>query len=165
MNEWLELLKQNDFLGIKKYIKNGGDVNAKNETGESVLIVALKNGCDEDIIQLLINSGANLLDTDNEGVSVFDTAIAYNYINLVKYLVKNKLYDVNKTTRKSGFTPLMCACSYGRIEIVKYLLQKGANKDITDNKGLNAFDFARKLHKNSVLKILNEKNIAKQQNL
>jgi ankyrin repeat protein len=94
------------------------------------------------------------LDTDNEGVSVFDTAIAYNYINLVKYLVKNKLYDVNKTTRKSGFTPLMCACSYGRIEIVKYLLQKGADKNITDNKGLNAFDFARKLHKNSVLKIL-----------
>jgi ankyrin repeat protein len=154
MNKWLELLKRNDYIGIKKYIRDGGDVNAKSETGESVFAYALRYRCDADILDLLIKSGADLLDTDNEGVSIFDMAITYENLDLVKKLVEEGLYDVNKTTRKSGFTPLMCATCYGRVEIVKYLLQQGANKDAVDSQGLRAYDFARKMNKKTILKLL-----------
>jgi len=155
MNRWLELLKQNDFLGIKKYVRDGGDVNAKSETGESVLAYALRYKCDYDVIELLIQNGADVRDTDNEGVSIFDMAITYENMEFIKYLVENGIYDVNETRRKSGFTPLMAAVCYGRTEVVKYLLEKGANKETKDSKGFDAKEFARKTNKKTILNILN----------
>ena len=156
MSKWLELLKRNDYISIKKYIRDGSDVNETSETGESVLMYALRYRCDEDIIELLRESGANLQAIDNEGVSVLDMAITYDNLAFVKYLIEEGIYDVNATSRKSGFTPLMCATCYGRIEVVKYLLEKGADKEAYEIKGLRARDFARKMNKKSVLKLLEE---------
>ena len=155
MNEWLDLLRRNDYISIKKHIRNGADVNKKSETGESVLAYALRYRCDEDIIDLLIESGADVRDTDNEGVSIFDMAITYDNLGLVKRFVEEGIYDVNETRRKSGFTPLMCATCYGRVEIAKYLLEKGADKDTIEQQGgLTAADFARKMNKKTILKLL-----------
>ncbi|NPA65554.1 MAG: ankyrin repeat domain-containing protein [Epsilonproteobacteria bacterium] len=156
MHKWLELLKRNDYISIKKYIRDGGNVNERSETGESVLMYALRYRCDEDIIELLIQSGADLKAIDNEGVSIFDMAITYDNLDLVRSLVEEGIYDVNATSRKSGFTPLMCATCYGRIEVVKYLLEQGADKEAFEMKGLRARDFARKMNKKSVLKLLEE---------
>ena len=157
MTKWLELLKRNDYLGIKRYILEGGNVNEKSETGESVLAYALRYGCDKDIVELLIQSGADVRDVDNEGVSIFDMAITYDNLELVKRFVEEGIYDVNETRRKSGFTPLMCAVCYGRVEVVKYLLQKGANRDARDCMGLSAEDFAHKVNKKTMIKLLSEK--------
>ena len=156
MHEWIELLKANDYLGVKKYIRDGGNVNEKSESGESVLAYALRYRCDEDILELLLKNGADIKDTDNEGVSIFDMAITYDHIELVKKLVEEGIYDVNQTQRKSGFTPLMCATCYGRNEIVEYLLSKGADKTLKDYKGLTALDFAKKTNKKSIIKILED---------
>jgi ankyrin repeat protein len=48
----------------------------------------------------------------------------------------------------------MAASCYGRVEIVKILLEEGANKDAVDIKGFSATDFARKMNKKSVLELL-----------
>jgi len=157
MQKWLELLKANDYLGVKKYIRDGGDVNEKGESGESVLAYALRYRCDDDLLELLLESGADIKDVDNEGVSIFDMAITYDHRDFVKKLVEEGIYGVNDTQRKSGFTPLMCATCYGRNEIVEYLLAKGADKTLTDYKGLTALDFAKKTNKKSIIKILEEK--------
>jgi len=156
MNEWLDLLRRNDYISIKKHIRNGANVNQKSETGESVLAYALRYRCDEDIIELLISSGADVRDTDNEGVSIFDMAITYDNLKLVKRFVEEGIYDVNETRRGSGLTPLMCATCYGRVEVVKYLLAKGADKGAREEKGLTARDFARKMNKKTILKLLQE---------
>ncbi len=153
MNKWLELLKNNDYLGIKKYIKNGADLQESNESGESVLACALRAGCDETILMLLIESGADIFDFDDEGVSIFDMAITYDNHFMVEYLLEQGI-DVNHTDRKSGFTALMAAACYGRIKILKLLLQKGANQYVKDSKGFTAIDFARKMNKKSVLELL-----------
>jgi len=158
MNKWLELLKNNDYLGIKKYIRDGADLQETNEAGESVLACALRARCDEEILILLIDNGADIFDFDNEGVSIFDMAITYDNMWMVLYLLEQGV-DVNKTTRKSGFTALMAAACYGRIEILKILLEKGANQYAQDSKGLTAVDFARKMNKKSVLKVLNNDSI------
>ena len=71
-------------------------------------------------------------------------------------ILSKMVYDVNQTSRKSGFTPLMCATCYGRVEVVKYLLERGADKEAMESKGLRAKDFARKMNKKSVLKLLEE---------
>ncbi len=150
MNKWLELLKNDDYLGIKQHLKKGADVCATNEAGESVLACALREQCDMETLMLLIENGADIFDFDDEGVSVFDMAITYDNQEMVRFIIE-KGKDVNQTTRKSGFTALMAAACYGRVEIAKILLDNGADKDIQDNKGFTAVDFARKMNKKSIL--------------
>lgn len=153
MNAWIEILKNNDYMGAKKYLKDGADVNEANDGGESVLAMSFRYGCDMELIMLLVDNGADLYDFDEDGVSIFDMAITYDKVEIVKYLI-DKGIDVNKTRRRSNFTPLMTAACYGRIEITKLLLEEGADKDAVDSKGITAAEFARKMNKNSVLKLL-----------
>lgn len=153
MNQWIDFLKSNDYLNIKKMIKNGADVNDENENGESVLAFAIRGHCDIDLLMLLIENGADVEDFDNEGVSIFDMAITYNNIEMVKYILEQG-HDVNKTMRRSGFTSLMAAACYGRAEIAKILLENGADQNAKDSKGFTATDFARKMNKKSVLEVL-----------
>jgi len=150
---WLELLKNNDYIGVKKYLKGGADLEETNDLGESVLACALRARCDMDLLMLLIESGADIFDFDEEGVSILDMAITYDNIDMVNYLIENGM-DVNQTNRRSGFTSLMAAACYGRVEIVKILLQNNANQTAKDSKGFSAIDFARKMNKKSVLALL-----------
>ena len=154
MNKWIELLKKNDFIGVKKYIKDGADLNdASSENGESVLAFALRSMCDMELIMLLIESGADIYDFDEEGVSIFEMAVTYDNIEMVKYLIEDGK-DVNQTNRRSRFTPLMAAACYGRLDIAKLLIENGADKDAVDTKGISVTDFARKMNKKSILKLL-----------
>ena len=153
MNKWLEVLRNNDYLNAKKLIKSGEDVNDANESGESVLAHAIRHHCDFDLLMLLVENGADVFDFDDEGVSIFDMAITYGNTRMVEFLLQ-KGVDVNQTNRKSGFTPLMAAACYGRVDVAKILLQNGANKDAQDIKGFNATDFARKMNKKTILELL-----------
>ena len=150
MYTWLELLKNNDYMSVKKYLKDGADLKETNEAGESVLACALIARCDLEITMLLIDNGADVFDFDDEGVSIFDLAITYDNLDVVKYIL-DKGIDVNRTQRRSGFTSLMAAACYGRIEVAKLLLENGANQKAQDLKGFTAVDFARKMNKKSVL--------------
>ncbi len=161
MNKWLEILRNNNYIGAKEYIKKGADLNDESDIGESVLAYALRYRCDEELIKLLIDSGADIYDFDEEGVSIFDVAITYNNLFVVRYILQEGI-DVNKTTRRSGFTALMCASCYGQVDIAKLLLDKGANKETKDSEGFSATDFARKMNKKRVLELLNNyKSISK----
>jgi ankyrin repeat protein len=153
MNKWLELLKNNDYIGIKQYLKAGGDLSETNEAGESVLACALRAQCDMDTLMLLVENGADIFDFDDEGVSIFDMAVTYDNQEMVRYMIEQGK-DVNQTTRKSGFTALMAAACYGRVEIAKILLENGADQNVRDSKGFSAIDFARKMNKKSILSLL-----------
>ncbi len=48
--------------------------------------------------------------------------------------------DVNELS--NGVTPLMLAARYNKVEILKYLLEKGADKKIKDEKGNTALKYA-----------------------
>ena len=153
MTKWLSILQDNDYLAAKKLIKYGADLNARTESGESVLAYALKCKCDQEMLELLIESGADLFYTDDEGVSIFDFAITYNNMYVIRLLLE-KGVDVNETSRRSGFTALMAAVCYGRSAIVKMLLDAGADVHAVDSKGLSALAFAKKMHKKSMIELL-----------
>jgi len=153
MDKWIKYLKNNDYMAVKKYIKDGADLEDANESGESVLALSLRYICDLDLVMLLVESGADIYDFDEEGVSIFEMAITYNNVDIVNYII-GKGIDVNFTQRRSKFTPLMAATCYGRVEIVKILLAHGAKSDARDSKGISVVDFARKMNKKSILKLL-----------
>ena len=153
MTKWIDLLQNDDYIGVKQYLKQNADVNDHNESDESVLALAIKYKCDDELIDLLITNGADTDDFDSEGVSVFDYAITYNNISLVQKMITEGT-DVNRTNRRSKFTPLMAAVCYGRGELVSLLLEHGADKNAKDSKGFTAIDLARKMRKQSMLEML-----------
>lgn len=155
MNRWIEILKNDDFMGAKKHIASGADTNASNDSGESVLASALRYRCDFELIKLLIDNGADIFDFDEEGVTIFDMAVTYDNIDMVRYMLEMG-YDINFTKRRSRFSPLMAAVCYGRIEMARFLLENGAEATATDSKGISVRDFAQKMHKKTMLKLLDE---------
>jgi ankyrin repeat protein len=48
--------------------------------------------------------------------------------------------DVNE--KSNGLTPLMFAARYNKVEIIKYLVEKGADKQLKDEKGNTALNYA-----------------------
>lgn len=153
MEKWITLLRDNNYLGVKRYLQNGGNPNEEEENGESVICFAMRYGCDSELIDLLIENGSDLHHIDHEGVSVFDVAVTYNNLPMIERLVDDG-FDVHTATRRSGFTPLMGAVCYGRIDVIKKLLSLGVDLEARDSHGLSAADFARKMHKKTILSLL-----------
>lgn len=104
MNRWIDALRNNSLEDVKLLIADNEDVNDSNESGESVLAYALRSRCDFEIIDLLIQHGADMLHTDYEGVSVFEMAITYNNHIMVQKYLQNGI-DVNQTKKKKQIFP------------------------------------------------------------
>ena len=51
-------------------------------------------------------------------------------------------YGANVNEEANGMTPLMFAARYNKVEILKYLLEKGADKKVKDENGLTALKYA-----------------------
>ncbi len=76
-------------------------------------------------------------------VSPFCVSIAKGDIETVKKLI-DLGEDINQ--KSNGMTPVMYAAKYNRTEILKLLIQKGANLKVKSSKGMTAIKYA-KLHK------------------
>ena len=147
MQELISAIIKNDYIKVKKSLKNIDDINTPLELDEceNIFFFAVKKKANTEILKLLIESGLELSYQDKNGVGIFDEAMNYNDLEFIKYLVEKKGFNPLVTNRKSGFTPLMQAVSYGYLEIVKYLISLGADINQKDNFGFNAKDYARKL--------------------
>jgi len=156
MQKLISSIIKNDYLGCKKNIKNVNDINLPldMEDCENIFFLAIKYKADVEILKLLVDNGLDLEYEDSNGIGIFDEAMNYSDLDFIKYLIEDKGFDPNVTNRKSGFTPLMQAVSYGHLEIVKYLVDLGVDVDIKDNFGLNAKEYARKLGQSKVLDYL-----------
>lgn len=77
------------------------------------------------------------------------------YLDEVKSIVAGG-GDVNWQLQPTGLTPLMAAASNNRAEVVRYLLNNGANVSMKDANGRTALDRARMFGANEVIKVINE---------
>jgi len=156
MKDLITAVMSDDLLGVKKSIKSVENINIplELEDCDNIFFLAVKYKADVDILKILVESGLDLSYVDSNGVGIFDEAMNYNDLSFIKYMVEEKGCDPSVTNRKSGFTPLMQAVSYGHLEIVKYLLQKGIDISKKDNFGLSSKDYARKLGQTKVLDYL-----------
>jgi ankyrin repeat protein len=142
-------LENSDFISAKKMIESLQNIDDLSIEDGTVIIYSISKGADIDFIEYLIDKGYDPKELTVDGVNILDEAILVGDVDLVKYLIRKYKFDVNSTSRKSGFTPLITAVSYGREEIARYLISKGADIEKRDINGLGAKDYARKLGKNS----------------
>lgn len=125
------------------------NLHAKDKWGRTALDIALANKqCKT--MQLLIKNGASiepliewkekhksnllhfLLKNDNDNISYFHT---------LGELIDKKIIDVNEKD-SFGRTPLMIASHYSTLNAVQFLINHGAQTDVRENAGFNAFDIA-----------------------
>ena len=55
-----------------------------------------------------------------------------------------KKADVNRATKSNQETPLMAAVQSRRVEVVKFLLENGADRSAQDREGHRAIDSAKR---------------------
>lgn len=60
--------------------------------------------------------------------------------------------DVDTCRPTDGWTPLMVAANSGRAEMVQFLLENGANKDLTNCRGKDAWKLASTLRCKQLIK-------------
>ncbi len=153
-----QILENDDFIGLKKSIEQGLNLNQIIEDDEGdeyhILIYAMRQKCSYDLLKLMVDNNSNLFYTNSDGVGILDEAIILGDLDFLKYLINEKKMDINKTQRKSGFSFLMQAVSYGNIELTKFLLESGADIEMRDEFGMNCIDYARKLGRKKMQEFL-----------
>ena len=92
----------------------------------------------------------------SESPSTLATAISKGEIETVKQFIESGT-KINK--KLNGLTPLMYAARYNKVEIIKYLLQKGADRDIKDSQGFTALNYAELSNANEAIAILKSSSV------
>jgi ankyrin repeat protein len=86
-------------------------------------------------------------------------AISKGEIETVKQFIESGT-KVNK--KLNGLTPLMYAARYNKVEIIKYLLQKGADCKIKDSQGFTALNYAELSNAYEAIAILKSSSVKEQ---
>lgn len=95
----------------------------------------------------------------SESPSALAIAISKGEIEIVKQFIESGT-KVNK--KLNGLTPLMYAARYNKVEIIKYLLQKGANRDIKDSQGFTALNYAELSNAYEAIAVLKSSSVNEQ---
>ncbi len=132
-------------------IKEGADVNTKDNDGRTVLMFASING-HKDIAQILIDKGADVNATTNDGYTALMNASEFGHKDIVEMLIA-KGADVN-TKDNDGQTVLMFASINGHKDIAQILIAKGADVNTTNNDGKTALMYACTNNNFKIIKML-----------
>ncbi|XP_052819307.1 ankyrin-1-like [Mya arenaria] len=115
-------------------IEAGADVNQPQQLSkESPLICAIQQGCD-DIVELLLDNGADTQLCDNVGMSPLYVAIRCRNMKMVCALIKA---DCDVNIGSQDHTPLFLATRTGQLKIVELLCESGCDVHIKNKYGVS----------------------------
>ncbi len=140
---------------VELLLNNGANINARNDQQETCLLKALNYNFDTDLISYFVKQGADIHAVDYYGNNVLHLAIDYYDTDVLSLLLTYNV-DIN---HKKGFadengnrcdeTPLMLAATKGKPDMVKILLDKGADKHIKNQHQETVLDLAHTMLKSA----------------
>nr|XP_046916564.1 LOW QUALITY PROTEIN: poly [ADP-ribose] polymerase tankyrase-2-like [Dermatophagoides farinae] len=138
--------KIGDLNRLKKLI-NSNNVNVRDPSGggRSTPLHFASGFGRLDVVDFLIQQGANIHAKDDGGLVPLHNACSFGHIEVVKLLLKNGA--VPNVKDNWHFTPLMEAAIKGKLEVCLYLLQKGADARLTNSESKTALELASPLVK------------------
>ncbi|HET9824044.1 MAG TPA: ankyrin repeat domain-containing protein, partial [Chitinophagaceae bacterium] len=154
-NPLFRAVKNDDIKEVRRLLDVGADANSFDEDSDHLLMnAALYSSVD--IMQLLIERGSKVNATNKLG----ETALmwAANDPDKIKLLLKYGA-DIN-VKAKSGNSPLLIACvGYGKYDVVKLLIEKGADVFAVNNWKENALMRAALFGDTATISLLLDKGI------
>ncbi|XP_022288625.2 fibronectin type 3 and ankyrin repeat domains 1 protein-like isoform X1 [Crassostrea virginica] len=138
-------------------IRYGADVNAKNDSGKTALMLACFAG-QFDAVKLLRANGAKYDDYDRGGSTPIHWAVDGGNTRLIEWIIKDGA-DVNLKDHSHGWTPLIrCASVNGNRNVALTLLVCGAEVNIQDKDGKTALMVAIINGHQDLVELLLQKN-------
>jgi ankyrin repeat protein len=118
-------------------------INAKDTSNRTCVLYAARGGKLE-VFKYLIEKGAdiNAIDIGGDNALHYATRFPDGNLDLVKLLVDDKGFDVNKQGNYNE-TALHCAVLGLNIDIISFLINKGANLYLKDINGETPYQLAR----------------------
>lgn len=130
--------KKSASLDVFQYLANKNlDFSTKDEEGRSVLQYLAGNAKNIEIVQFLMDKGISTKGVDLEGNTPLMSAVFRGGLEMVKTLQPTK-EDINHKNKK-GETAFLRATKLGKPDVLKYLINKGANIAVTNQAGENAY--------------------------
>ncbi len=126
---------------VNKYLEAGTRVDALDPDGHTALMFAAFNGHSEIVLKLL-EEGADLEKRDYMGRTALLYACTGPFPETVKILL-DKGAKPNVVDSDEHFSPLMHAAAEGNLNVVKILIEYGADLSLKDVDGDDAESFAR----------------------
>lgn len=153
----LDAVASKNYEAVKKYIKDGENVNKANKRGQFPLWNAVWNE-DAQMVSLLLQNGANPVQKfkgkDSE-LGCLEIAAQQGYLDIVQLLVAAGA-DINVRSFR-GHTPLRIAARNGRVDVVNYCLSKGAEVNTQGEDGATPLEHAASKGHLEIVKLLVEK--------
>ena len=141
-----------DLAKVKILISNGADVNYVCNNYSVLLHASAKST--NFIVAFLISKGADVNFKNQFNETPLMYACHYHNADIIEILLQCGA-DVNASCDE-GYTPLMIACksrSYDDYDIVKTLLNHGADKTLKNKKGFDALHYAESI-KDDIVSLL-----------
>lgn len=127
-------------------------ISATAQTLSRELTIALKNDDTKAINRLVTAANKDTCYTfPATNLTVLQLAISMQSGDVVNHLISKSKSDVNASC--NGETPLMVAARQNNTNIVKYLLDAGANRDAVFN-GKTALEIAKEFKNDSIAALL-----------
>ncbi|MEX2296924.1 MAG: ankyrin repeat domain-containing protein [Dongiaceae bacterium] len=148
--------RANDIEAARLLIAADADVNAKDAIKDTPFLYAGAEGRDE-ILIMTLGAGADLADTNRYGGTALIPACHHAHPSTVRILLATPI-DIDHAN-DLGWTALMETVILGNggpvfLEILKRLLDAGADADIPDLEGIAPLAHARALGFNSLAQML-----------
>lgn len=129
-------VRSGNIEALKEYIAEGGDVNAPERGGKTLLMFAAEGGQIE-TSKLLLDNGALIDLQDNRGLTALMYGARKGHTDVLSFLIERGAdKDIADT---KGETALMYAADNDRFESLKALVEAGADINIVANNGYTAF--------------------------
>jgi len=167
MQELLEAIKHDSLVKMRKLLESGkidltqeviiGEEYELDEPDETnILFWSIREGASLEAIELLVEYGVDITQTDRDGICALDMAIKFKREDIVEYCIEKGI-DPNTTKRKSGMLPILLASCFRDTSMVDILLKNGVDINATDGRGMSAMDYAKKLGQKKMLEYLESK--------
>ena len=145
-----------DTTAVKLLIDSGSDVDFKNQTGKSLLHIAVSKSEDR-CVEYLLQAGANPNVEDESGDSPLWIAVSENNIKIAPLLIK---YGANVNFRNTPYRmSLLCNAANRRYrKMVELLLDNDANVNAETALGASALHYAVDQGEIQIVKMLLQRN-------
>ena len=135
------------FLANRNRSVNLADIEKR-----TPLILAAYNG-HTPVVEFLLSKGADVNAADGSGQTALMHTCKRSFNETAAVLLKNGA-DANIRTRKAGTSALMIAAVLGNVDLLRMLLDHGADADLTDYFGDTAKTLAEKKGNSAAVELL-----------
>lgn len=139
-DDLLQAMERNDVAQVMQLLQRGMDVNTSDRAGNTLLMLAARNG-ETEILDYLLQNRASLLKRNRYGDTALMLAALNGHQAAVERLVAAGA-EIDPSSSGSSWTPLTYAAFNGHVAVMRFLLDHGAAVDARAANGATALMIA-----------------------